>query len=352
LTTGSLTQAYTTGLFVEVNATATGLQGFYRFDPPDTAFATGANIRSCAIGIGGAANMAPLPLEIELTAWNNQDGVTGGMTGISSTGTLGSVSNVRGTATVILAAGTHAGAVVPIVQTASLAMAVGTASSVGAVAVVDTVRTSTVTDFTAGALGRFFNMDAGTFDTSSANSVVRQITTNAGGGSLTAAAVATAVWAPFGTGTVMLWSGTHSGAVVPVVQTASVALTANAVGTASGIPPVTLSTGTHTGAVIPTVNITQTSGDKTGYTLTAAQHLLIASAVGTASQAESYRGSGAGASLAQLGYEAIAHLGEHTITSTTTVASKNLFKVDGTSSAARFAIQVDTSTLPTGISHA
>lgn len=198
LTTGSLTQAYTTGVFVEINST--GMKGMYRFDPPDTALAAGA--KSVSFMLSGATAMAQVPLEVELTAWNNQDGVAGGLIGLSSTGTLGSVSNVRGTATVILASGVHTGAIIPIVQTAS--------NDLSAV----------VTSHTTAALAQFFNVDAGTFSTASANSVVRQITTNvsAAGGAPSVAQITTGVWAAFGTGIVQLNTGTHTGAVIPTVN--------------------------------------------------------------------------------------------------------------------------------------
>lgn len=178
LATSSLNAAYTSGLFVEINSTATGLQGAYRFDVPDAAFATASNVRSCLIGLGGAANMAPLPLEVELTAWNNQDGVAGGMVALSSTGTLGSVSNVRGTATVILAAGTHAGVVIPVVQTAS--------GLVGTVVLAPQVHTSAIIP-------------------------IVQTASNLVNG------------AP-GTATVILAPVVHTGAIIPIVQTASQAL--------------------------------------------------------------------------------------------------------------------------------
>lgn len=199
LATSSLTAAYTSGLLVEINSTA--MAGFYRFDPPNGALAAGQ--RSCSVMLQGAANMAPLPLEIELTAWNNQDAATGGINNLGTAGTLGSVSNVRGTATVILAAGTHAGAVIPIVQTASnLSGTVVLAPQTHTSAVIPVVQT--------------------------ASNLVN---------------------------TVVLAPQTHTSVVIPVVQTA-ITLTTNADKT-----NYYLGTGTHTGAVIPIVNIVQTSAD-------------------------------------------------------------------------------------------
>jgi len=69
---------YTSGGFKEIDAT--NMPGFYFFCPPDAALASGAN--SVSILLKGAANMAPLPLEIELSALDNQDSVRGGITAL------------------------------------------------------------------------------------------------------------------------------------------------------------------------------------------------------------------------------------------------------------------------------
>lgn len=278
LATSTVGNPWVSGGFIEIDSTHA--KGGYNFDIPNAVIGTGSPFATVALQ--GATAMAPLWLEIELTAWNNQDATAGGINNLSATGTLGSVLSLRTTATVQLQAGTHTAAVIPIVQTASaliqdlgtstvvlnagvhtgaiipqvqtasnvlLSVNVGTASNVRTV---DTVRTSTVSDFTAAALARYFDLDAGTYGTSSAQSVVKQIADNAGAAA-TPAQIATAIWAKFGTGTVMLLSGTHSGAVIPVVQTASNALTLN------GAATVQLGTGTHTNAVIPTVNAVQTA---------------------------------------------------------------------------------------------
>lgn len=78
LATQTTTGAFSSGGFVEIDAT--NMPGFYRLDIPDAALAAG--VKSVAIMLKGAANMAPCPLEIELTAWNNQDAVRGGMTAL------------------------------------------------------------------------------------------------------------------------------------------------------------------------------------------------------------------------------------------------------------------------------
>ena len=72
---------YTSSGFKEIDST--NMPGWYQLCPPTGALASGA--KSCAIHLKGATNMAPLPLEIELTATNNQDGVHGGLTCLPNT---------------------------------------------------------------------------------------------------------------------------------------------------------------------------------------------------------------------------------------------------------------------------
>src|SRR5678815_1034372 len=73
LATQTTTGAYSSGGFVEVDAT--NMPGIYRFDVPDAAIASG--VRSVVIMLKGATNMVPLPIEIDLsnqssvTAWND-----------------------------------------------------------------------------------------------------------------------------------------------------------------------------------------------------------------------------------------------------------------------------------------
>ncbi len=77
LITQTVTGAYASGGFVEIDPT--NMTGWYRLDLPNAALATG---RFTCIHLQGAATMAPLPIEIELTGWNNQDAVRGGMTAL------------------------------------------------------------------------------------------------------------------------------------------------------------------------------------------------------------------------------------------------------------------------------
>lgn len=76
-TLAAVTSSYSSGGFKEIDPT--NMKGWYRFDIPDAALASG---RFTSIHLFGATNMAPLPIEIELTGWNNQDAVRGGMTAL------------------------------------------------------------------------------------------------------------------------------------------------------------------------------------------------------------------------------------------------------------------------------
>ena len=71
--------AFTSGGFKEVDAP--NMPGVYEFDPPNAALAAGAD-SVVFFFLGTAAGIAPLPLEIELTAVNNQDAVRGGMSAL------------------------------------------------------------------------------------------------------------------------------------------------------------------------------------------------------------------------------------------------------------------------------
>jgi hypothetical protein len=78
LATQTVTGAYSSGGFVEISSA--NMPGWYRLDIPDAALASG---RFVSIHLKGATNMAPLPIEIELTATNNQS-ATAFITGVNS----------------------------------------------------------------------------------------------------------------------------------------------------------------------------------------------------------------------------------------------------------------------------
>lgn len=78
LATQTVTGAYSSGGFVEVDST--NMPGIYRFDVPDAALATGVN--AVVVMLKGASNMAPCVFEVELTGTDNQDAVRAGMTAL------------------------------------------------------------------------------------------------------------------------------------------------------------------------------------------------------------------------------------------------------------------------------
>ncbi len=80
-TLASTTAAFSSGGFKEIDSV--GMKGWYRFDIPDACLASGSPFVN--INLGGAANMAPVPLEIELTGWDNQDAVHGGFSCLPNT---------------------------------------------------------------------------------------------------------------------------------------------------------------------------------------------------------------------------------------------------------------------------
>jgi len=98
LATQTVTGAHSDGGFVEVDAT--NMPGIYRLDLPDAVCATG--VPSVVVMLKGAANLAPVLLEIQLTDFdlNSTSNAVGSVTGAvgSVTGAVGSV-----TAGVILA---------------------------------------------------------------------------------------------------------------------------------------------------------------------------------------------------------------------------------------------------------
>ncbi len=76
---------WATGGFIVVDGT--NMPGVYQLGIPDAALASGA--KSVVVMLKGAANMAPVLLEIELTAVDNQDGVHFGITALPNVAAAG-----------------------------------------------------------------------------------------------------------------------------------------------------------------------------------------------------------------------------------------------------------------------
>jgi hypothetical protein len=69
---------FTSSGFKEIDAT--NMPGWYQFCPPNAALASGA--KSCGFHLKGATNMAPLPIEVQLVAYNPEDAVRLGLTAL------------------------------------------------------------------------------------------------------------------------------------------------------------------------------------------------------------------------------------------------------------------------------
>lgn len=95
---------FTSSGFKEIDAT--NMPGWYQFCPPNAALASGA--KSCSFHLNGATNMAPLPIEVQLTAVN-PDSATAFMTSVA---TAVAVTTVNGLANdVITTASINDGAI-------------------------------------------------------------------------------------------------------------------------------------------------------------------------------------------------------------------------------------------------
>ncbi len=97
-TLATVTTAWSSGGFIEIDATH--MKGWYRLDIPNAALATSKG-RSVALHLYGATNMAPCPVMIELTGWDNQNANSGGLAVLPA-------SAVPGAAGGLFIAGTNA----------------------------------------------------------------------------------------------------------------------------------------------------------------------------------------------------------------------------------------------------
>lgn len=84
LVTQTVTGAYSSGGFVEVDAT--NMPGIYRLDVPDGALATAAD--SVLVMLSGATGMAPVVVEIELVDYDPFDAQRAGLAALPSSGAV------------------------------------------------------------------------------------------------------------------------------------------------------------------------------------------------------------------------------------------------------------------------
>jgi hypothetical protein len=109
VTLAAANSAWSSGGFKEVDGT--NMPGVYRLDLPNAVLAASSG-RQVTIILKGATNMANCVVSIELTGWNNQDGVRGGMTALPNAAAAASgglLINGSNTGTVTLAALTVSG---------------------------------------------------------------------------------------------------------------------------------------------------------------------------------------------------------------------------------------------------
>lgn len=81
-TLATVTTAFAEGGFIEIDATHQ--KGLYRLDLKNTSLAASKG-NLVTYYLYGAANMAPVVFDIELTGWDNQDGVHGGLSSLPNT---------------------------------------------------------------------------------------------------------------------------------------------------------------------------------------------------------------------------------------------------------------------------
>jgi hypothetical protein len=72
---------FTSSGFKEIDAT--NMPGWYQFCPPNAALASGA--KSCGFHLKGGGNMADLPIEVQLVAYNPDNATTLGLTNLDAT---------------------------------------------------------------------------------------------------------------------------------------------------------------------------------------------------------------------------------------------------------------------------
>lgn len=123
VTLATVTTAWTTGGFKELDAT--NMPGVYRLDLPNAAIAASKG-RSVMLYFQGATGLAPAPIEIELTGWDNQDAVHAGLSALPNTAVTTNASLLTsgtGTDQVSVSAGklllqaTQPGVTIPTVTT-------------------------------------------------------------------------------------------------------------------------------------------------------------------------------------------------------------------------------------------
>jgi hypothetical protein len=292
---------FTSSGFKEIDAT--NMPGWYQFCPPNAAIASGA--KSCAFHLKGATNMAPLPIEVQLTAVN-PDSATAFMTSVATVTTVTNQLTAAQIATGVwqdATAGdfTTASSIGKSLYTSGVVPGGTNGLFIAGTNAATTVTTSFTTTFTGNLTG----------SVSSVTGAVGSVT------GLTASNLDTTISSRMATYT------QPSGFLAATFPSGTIANTTNI--TAGTLTTVTTAT-----------NLT-TNNDKTGYALSAA---------GSAAFTESYAAKGAAATLPQLLYMVQQTLTEFAIAGTT----MTIKKIDQATTAATETL--DSATSPTSITRA
>lgn len=270
LATQTVTGAWSTGGFVEIDAT--NMKGWYRLDLPNASIASGV---FSSMHLQGATNMVPCPIELELTAWNNQNASSGGLSNLDATvsGRMATYTQPTG----FLAA-----------------------------------------TFPSGTVANTINITAGTITTAT------NLTNAPTNGDLTATMKTSVTTAASAATPVATVSGDLSATMKTSVTTACTASTPTAAAVTGAV-----------GSVTAGVTVT-TNNDKTGYALTVTPPTAatIATAVLTTAMTESYAAQGAAPTLAQAQFQTVQMLGQNSVTGTTMTVKKR----DGATTAKTFTI--------------
>ena len=121
MTTGT----FTSSGFKEIDST--NMPGWYQLCPPNAALASGA--KSCAIHLKGATNMAPLPIEVQLTTVNPDSAAYG--LSLAKTTNITGFNDIAATAVVSSGAITTSGGAVSNVTTVGTLTANGDKTGYG-----------------------------------------------------------------------------------------------------------------------------------------------------------------------------------------------------------------------------
>lgn len=293
-TLASVNSAYSSGGFKEIDATL--MPGSYRLDIPNAALAA-SHGRQVAIAFTGFSGMATRTKYIELTGWDNQDGVHGGMSSLPNTACTTNASLLTsGTGTAQLT--TSSGQV--IIQAGTGTGQLDFTSGIVKANATQILGTAVSSPATPGILDvNVKNINNSALNTSSAQIGVNVVNVN--GQTATAAAGVTF--------------------------------------------PATIASSTNiTGGTITTVtNLTNapTNGD-----LTSTMKASVATAALTTQMTESYAADNVAPTLAQALFQVQQFLGEFAISGTTITVKK----LDGSTSAATYTL--NDATTPTSITRA